>query len=56
MNCPQCGEKCEADFVDIGVGEQQVSPYYCPNCDWSQESPELFGALIDEEIVEREEE
>ena len=47
MDCPQCGEKAEADFVDIGVGEQQVSPYYCPNCGWCQQIPE-YDDLIAE--------
>lgn len=28
-DCPYCGNPCEADFVDIGVGMQQVSPYRC---------------------------
>lgn len=32
MNCPYCNEKCEAEFIDIGVGMQQCSPYVCPNC------------------------
>ena len=36
MKCPKCGSKCEAEFVDIGVGEQQCTPYHCTNekCDW----------------------
>ena len=40
MNCPECGKKAEADFVDIGVGSQQISPYYCPDCGWTQGSSE----------------
>lgn len=27
--CPYCGALCDAVFVDIGVGMQQVSPYQC---------------------------
>lgn len=34
MTCPQCGEKAEAEFVDIGVGSQQCTPYGCPACGW----------------------
>ena len=30
--CPYCGEECEAEWVDIGVGMQQVSPYICTFC------------------------
>jgi sarcosine oxidase delta subunit len=49
MNCPQCGEKAEADFVNIGVGSQQISPYYCPNCGWAQDSPD-YDSYVDEAI------
>lgn len=28
-DCPYCGEACDAPFVDIGVGMQQVGPYQC---------------------------
>jgi hypothetical protein len=32
-DCPYCRcTRCEAEFVDIGVGYQQVSPYVCPEC------------------------
>ena len=27
--CPYCGELTYADYVDIGVGMEQVSPYSC---------------------------
>lgn len=27
----------EADFVDIGVGEQRVSPWGCPACHWVEQ-------------------
>jgi len=30
--CPYCGTPCEADFVDVGVGMQQVGPYGCGLC------------------------
>jgi ssDNA-binding Zn-finger/Zn-ribbon topoisomerase 1 len=34
VKCPNCGQDAEADFVDIGVGEQRVSPWGCPHCHW----------------------
>jgi hypothetical protein len=34
MTCPECGEECERDTVDIGVGEQPVGPWGCPTCHW----------------------
>jgi len=34
--CPYCSSICEADFVDIGVGNVQCSPYYCLNCGASE--------------------
>lgn len=30
--CPYCGEKCSADFCDVGVGMVQVGPYNCSQC------------------------
>ena len=30
--CPYCNEMCSAEFVDIGVGMQQCTPYYCHGC------------------------
>jgi hypothetical protein len=38
-NCPYCGEVCEADFVDIGIGYTQCGPYYCQNCGASEIGP-----------------
>ncbi len=36
MKCPNCGEECTCDTVDVGVGEMQSSPYGCKNCGWVQ--------------------
>lgn len=37
--CPYCGfPACEADWVDIGVGEDQCGPYHCPVCKASEAS------------------
>lgn len=31
--CPYCGyDYCEADWVDVGIGNVQSGPYYCPEC------------------------
>lgn len=30
--CPYCGEPCEADHVDVGVGLMQCGPYHCTAC------------------------
>jgi hypothetical protein len=37
--CPYCGEECFANFVDIGVGMQQVSPFTCDSCHAIQIGP-----------------
>lgn len=35
MKCENCGEKLEAEFVDIGIGVEQVTEGRCPNnCDY----------------------
>ena len=43
IQCPKCGGPCEADFVDIGVGEQQSGPYSCQECGWIEKRTE-FGS------------
>lgn len=30
--CPYCNGICDAEFVDIGVGYQQVTAYQCREC------------------------
>jgi hypothetical protein len=30
--CPYCGEQCEADWCDVGVGMIQSGPYHCTSC------------------------
>lgn len=47
MLCPQCGEPCVQDTVDIGVGEQPVGPWGCPNCYWVAPDPREVERLID---------
>jgi hypothetical protein len=35
MKCPECGEDCDRDSVDIGVGIQ-YGPWGCYACGWSE--------------------
>ncbi len=42
MKCPECGEECTCDEVDIGVGSQQCGPYGCENCGWVQKHDVLI--------------
>lgn len=30
--CPYCGGPVEAEYVDVGVGYQQVTPHTCEGC------------------------
>lgn len=39
-SCPYCGESCEADFVDVGIGVVQCGPYHCYKCGASEIGPE----------------
>lgn len=32
MKCPYCDTRCEAEYVDIGVGSARCTPWGCPNC------------------------
>lgn len=45
MNCPYCNtDSLDAEFVDIGVGRQQVTPYECSVCGAYQTTEgEWFG-------------
>ena len=45
MRCPWCGSaNVDAEFVDIGVGFQQVTPYRCGDCDALQLGPDSDNA------------
>lgn len=37
--CPYCGTLCDAEFVDVGVGMEQVTPYMCEGCHAVQIGP-----------------
>lgn len=39
MKCPDCGEECERDEVDNGVGIQAAGPWGCPFCHWVEGDP-----------------
>jgi hypothetical protein len=32
VHCPYCNCEADAEFVDVGVGMAQVTPYRCYNC------------------------
>jgi hypothetical protein len=36
MNCEKCGEECERDEVDVGVG-YVYGPWGCWQCGWSED-------------------
>lgn len=38
--CPWCGGETDAEFVDIGVGFQQVTPFVCVDCQAAQWYPD----------------
>lgn len=40
--CPYCQDQMYAEFVDIGVGSVQGSPYHCQSCGASEIGPELY--------------
>ena len=35
MKCPNCGDNCARDEVDVGVGVQ-YGPWGCFSCGWSE--------------------
>lgn len=37
--CPMCGERTDAEYVDIGVGNQRVEPWHCQACGWVEPVP-----------------
>ena len=37
--CPYCGDDCDADWVDVGVGMTQCGPYHCMFCGASEIGP-----------------
>lgn len=49
MKCPYCDGECEADYVDIGVGMQQVTPFGCYDCGAVQVNPYHKDLVLDED-------
>lgn len=48
--CPWCTALAEAEFVDTGVGLQQMGPFYCASCGAQQfVSPEERASASFEE-------
>lgn len=47
MECPVCKGPASCEYVDIGVGSQQCTPYVCenPECGWVQPDPDEEGYL-----------
>lgn len=46
--CRWCGKPTEAEFVDIGVGYQQVTGGRCWDCGADEMGPYLVGGRITE--------
>ena len=36
MECPYCNGEAYAEFVDVGIGSVQVTPYQCQECGATQ--------------------
>lgn len=54
-DCPYCGQKIDADWVNVGVGMVQCGPYHCFNCHASEIGPEFeqvraAGKLDEDEL------
>ena len=56
MPCPYCGEQCDIDYVDIGVGEIQCGPVCCLACGASQIGPEIADVQGDPKLSDHEKE
>ena len=51
-DCPHCGEACDREEVDVGVGTV-YGPWRCPGCGWSaEEATEQIIRVKDEDIIE----
>lgn len=35
--CPKCGRLCEAEFDNVGMGNERIGPWHC-KCGWTDES------------------
>lgn len=52
-NCRWCGELCDAEFVDVGVGQVQVTAGICEACCAVEMSPYFLpdGKITEVEMV-----
>jgi len=50
-NCPGCGESCDRDEVDIGVGTM-YGPWRCSRCGWSAPEYDCQQEDSDDDDVE----
>ncbi len=47
--CPWCGaEDCEAEFVHVGIGYQQVDAFHCHRCGAVEIGADASGATAEE--------
>lgn len=46
MICPQCGEPCTQDMVDVGIGSIPCGPYGCENCHWVDTSAKADDDML----------
>lgn len=51
MKCPNCGEECTQDMVDVGVCEIPSGPLGCENCGWVESLP-TFNTRHHEPLIE----
>ena len=50
MECPWChSKKVYAEFINVGIGLEQVTPYQCEECGSVQTSPWDDTKRLDEE-------
>jgi len=50
--CPKCGGEMEAEFVDIGIGWQQVTESMCMNqCDYIEWEYEQYKNKVENPLT-----
>lgn len=52
MKCPHCGSPCDCDTADIGVSVQQIGPWYCADCRWTEpptQTTDMLKAIFTED-------
>lgn len=46
MTCPNCGEECAREEVDVGPGAIPAGPWTCEACEWCEEPPAWLFPLL----------